>query len=378
VFFLNGFGVASWVVRIPAVQSRLGLSAGTLGVVLLGTSVGALVAMPLAGRFVVRRGSRSATRAGVAAFALSLLPIAFAPSAWALAAALVLFGAANGTLDVAMNAQAATVDRHYLRGRGRPVMASFHALFSAGGLAGSALGGVIAGAGVPLAWHMGGAMLVIAASAPFATRLMIADEADGAADAHGARPTGRPVAALVPLGVLAFCVLFQEGAMADWTAVYLRDVAHTGPGLAAAGYAGFSITMATGRAVGDRLMAHLGPSRLVRLGGVAATVGAALAVLVPVPAAAVVGFACIGAGLASAFPAVLAASSRTPGVAPGAGIAFVSTLGYTGFLAGPPLIGFVAELATLRAGIAVVAGAGVLVALLAGALGRVTTPRPAS
>jgi fucose permease len=219
--------------------------------------------------------------------------------------------------------------------------------------------------------------LAVLLTAPFATRRMLVDETDGTSATH-AGPRARPTAALVPLGVLAFCVLFQEGAMADWTAVYLRDVAGTGAGLAAAGYAGFSITMATGRAVGDHLMARLGPARLVRFGGVAAAVGAALAVLAPAPATAVVGFACIGAGLASAFPAVLAASSRTPGVAPGAGIAFVSMLGYTGFLAGPPLIGFVAEAATLRAGIAVVAGAGVLVALLAGALGRVTTPRPAS
>jgi MFS family permease len=191
---------------------------------------------------------------------------------------------------------------------------------------------------------------------------------DAAPDASDAHALARPTGPLLPLGVLAFCVLFQEGAMADWTAVYLRDVAGTGPGLAAAGYAGFSVTMALGRAVGDRLTARLGAPRLVRLGGAAAAAGAALAVLAPRPAAAVLGFGLVGAGLASAFPAVLAAASRVPGVAPGAGIALVSTLGYTGFLAGPPLIGFVAELATLRGGLAVVGAAGVLVAALAGAL----------
>jgi MFS family permease len=156
--------------------------------------------------------------------------------------------------------------------------------------------------------------------------------------------------------------------MADWTAVYLRDVARTGPGLAASGYAGFSATMALGRAVGDRLTVWLGAERLVRIGGAAAAVGVAVAVLAPRPATAVLGFGLVGAGLASTFPAVLAAASRVPGVAPGAGIALVSTMGYTGFLAGPPLIGLVAEAATLRAGLAVVGGAGVLVALLAGVL----------
>ena len=364
VFFLNGVGVASWVVRIPDVQRRLGLSAGALGTVLLGAAAGALVAMPLAGRAVTRRGSRPVTRAGALAFAAALAPLAVAPNAYLLAAALVLFGACNGTLDVAMNAQAAAVERAY----GRPIMASFHAFFSGGGLAGSLLGGAVAGAGVPPLAHLVGAALLAAAAAPFAAAAMLPPSADAAPDDGHAHALALPTGPLLPLGVLAFCVLVMEGAMADWTAVYLRDVARTGPGLAAAGYAGFSATMTLGRALGDRLTVALGGERLVRLGGLAAAAGAALAVLRPAPATAVLGFALIGAGLASSFPAVLAASSRVPGVAPGAGIALVSTCGYTGFLAGPPLIGWVAEAATLRGGLAVVGGAGVLVALVARAL----------
>lgn len=361
VFFLNGAGVASWVVRIPAVQARLGMSAGTLGLVLLGAAVGALVAMPLAGRLVVRRGSAPVTRAAALAFAASLAVPALAPNPWLLALALVLFGAANGTLDVAMNAQAATVERGY----GRPIMSSFHAMFSAGGLAGAALGGAVAAARVDPVWHLAGAAVAVAAAAPFAARAMLPAADDAAPGAHA---TARPTAVLVALGVLAFCVLFQEGAIADWSAVYLRGAAGAGPGLAAAGYAAFSVTMALGRAVGDALTVRLGARRLVRLGGAAAAVGIALAVLVPHSAAAVAGFGLVGAGLATVFPAVLAASSRIPGVASGAGIAFVSTFGYTGFLAGPPLIGFVAEATSLRGGLAVVGAAGVLVAALAGAV----------
>lgn len=368
VFFLNGVGVASWVVRIPDVQRRLALSPGLLGTVLLGAAAGALVTMPLAGRAVTRRGSRPVTRAGVVGFALSLVPLVLAPSGWLLTAALVLFGVCNGTLDVAMNAQAATVERGYLARTGRPIMASFHALFSAGGLVGSLLGGVIAARGVSPVAHLAGAATLAAIAGLAAAAAMLPAAEDAEPDAGHAHTLAWPTGPLLPLGLLAFCILVQEGAMADWTAVYLRDVARTGPGVAAAGYAGFSATMTLGRFVGDRLTVAFGAERLVRLGGIAAAVGIALAVLRPGPVTAVAGFALVGAGLASSFPAVLAASSRVPGVASGAGIALVSTLGYTGFLAGPPIIGVVAEVATLRGGLAVVGGAGVLVALMATAL----------
>jgi MFS family permease len=178
-------------------------------------------------------------------------------------------------------------------------------------------------------------------------------------------PTAQFTRRLVALGLVAFCVLFGEGAMANWSAVYLRDVVGAGPGLAAAGFAAFSLTMATGRAVGDALTTHLGPVRVARLGGALAAIGAAMAIGVPQPWAVIVGFGAIGAGLSSVFPLVLAAASRTPGVVPGAAIAAVSMCGYSGLLAGPPLIGAVANVLTLRGGFAIVALTSVVVAVLA-------------
>lgn len=360
VFFLDGMGFANWVVRIPAVQQRLGLGEGALGIALLGVAGGALVAMPLAGRLVAMHGSRPVTRTAALAFAATLALPGLAPSLTLLTLLLVLLGAANGALGVAMNAQAAAVERRY----GRPIMASFHALFSLGGLVGAGIGGLAAAGDVGVAPHLATAALAVAlAGAAVGTRLLPA-AADAAAE--GAR-FARLTPGLLALGAVAFCVLFGEGAVADWSAVYLRDVTGAGPGLAAAGFATFSLAMAVGRSVGDALTIRLGAARLVRAGGALAALGLALALAVAEPWAAVAGFGAVGAGLSIVFPTVLTAAGRLPGIAPGAAIAAVSTFGYTGFLAGPPVIGLVAEALTLRAGLVVVVLTSVVIVALGAA-----------
>jgi MFS family permease len=186
-------------------------------------------------------------------------------------------------------------------------------------------------------------------------------------------PAAKPHGALLTLGVIAFCVLLGEGAMADWSAVYLRDITGAGPGLAAAGYAAFSLAMASGRVVGDRLTLRAGPARLVRAGGTLAALGLATALLFSSPWAAIIGFGTVGAGLSIAFPLALTMASVLPGTTPGPAIATVSTFGYAGFLAGPPLIGFVAQAITLRGGLAVVVVTCLVVAGLAGGFRRATT-----
>jgi MFS family permease len=363
VFFLDGMGFGNWVVRIPAVRERLGLGEGALGLALLGVAVGALIAMPLAGRLVGRRGSRPVTRVAAVAFAAALALPALMPTLPLLTLALVLLGAGNGALGVAMNAQAAAVERQY----GRPIMSSFHALFSLGGLAGAGLGGLAAAQGIGAAPHLAGTALAVALVAAAVGPRMLPAAADAAAE--GAHFT-RPSRALFALGVVAFCVLFGEGAMADWSAVYLRDVTGAGPGLAAAGFATFSLAMAVGRAVGDRLTIRLGPTLLVRVSGAVAALGLALALAVARPWAAIVGFGAVGAGLSIVFPAVLTAAGRLPGSAAGAAIAAVSMFGYSGFLVGPPVIGLVAEALTLRVGLAIVVATSAVIALLASGLRR--------
>ena len=368
VFFVNGLGFASFVVRIPAVQEKLSLGEGLLGLALLGVSVGSLPSMPLAGWLVSRFGSRPVVGISAVLLPLALPLIALAPSLPALVAAFVLVGASAGTLDVSMNSHASTVEKGY----GKRIMSSFHAAFSFGGLAGAASGGLIAAAGIGLPAHFSGvAALSALAAVPIYWSLLPAGVDRGEA---GAPAFARPTRSLVGLGVISFCVLLGEGAMADWSAVYLRNSLETGPGLAAAGYAAFSLTMATGRLFGDKLAEAIGPGTLVRLGGTVAALGLAGGLLVATPAAALVGFAGMGLGLSVIFPIALGAAGHAEGGA-GPAIAAVSTAGYFGFLVGPPTIGFIAEGTSLGAALFLVVVLSGIVAVLAGAVGRKRVPR---
>jgi MFS family permease len=395
VAFFVVLGVADgvWLVRIPAVKHGLNLSDGVLGVALLATPAGAMLAAAAAGRLVDRFGSaRPIPPAGVA---VALLPVAFglANSLAALMVALLAFGVAAGLLDVAMNAQAVRVERGYRR----PLFTSFHACYSVGGLVGALLGGLFAWAGVgpaPTFTAVGVPMAVLAviasrgllrgpeshgaggsgaagstaagdrgAADPGAADPGAADgrSADGrcpAGDAAagpstdvraGAANRGRAASArIVALGLLAFCCLLGEGAAGGWSAVYLRDNLGTSAGFAALGYAAFSVMMAVGRLFGDRLVARFGPARVVRACGLVAAVGLGAGLISAAPAGALIGFALFGAGLSCTFPQLLSAAGNIPSLPSGRGIARVAGSGYLGFLCGPVLIGGCASLAGLR------------------------------
>jgi MFS family permease len=360
IFFLSGFGFASWAVRIPAVQERLGLGEGLLGVALLSMAAGSLVSMPLAGCLVPRLGSRPVVGATALASYLALPLLALAPSLALLIAALAFAGASAGSLDVSMNAQAVAVEKEH----GRPIMSSFHAAFSLGGLAGAAAGGAVASLGIGVMPHLAGVAVLSVASLVLVYRLML--QADGG---EGGGPAfARPTRALAGLGVISFCVLLGEGAMADWSAVYLKGTLETGPGLAAAGFAAFSAAMVAGRLFGDRLTAHFGPVALVRSGAVVSAVGLGVSLAVAHPAGALVGFACAGLGFSIIFPVALSTAGRAKGASTGPAIAAVATAGYFGFLVGPPSIGFVAEAMGLGVALYIVVALSATIVVLAGSV----------
>ena len=366
VFFTNGVVIGTWVVRIPAIKERLGLGEGLLGVVLLGAAVGALVAMPVVGALVSRFGSRRVV--GVSALALTVvLPTpGLAPSLPLLVLAVVLLGAANGGLDVAMNAQAVAVERGY----GRPIMSSFHAAWSFGGLGGAALGGLLASRGVGPLPHFAAVAVLAAIAFVVAYGALLPSDAD--ASEEGTPAFARPTRALLGLGIISFCVLLGEGAMGDWSAVYLDDTLRTGPGFAAAGYAAFSLSMAFGRLFGDKFTELLGPTTLVRACGAIAAVGLGIALAAAEPLVALAGFACAGAGFSIIFPTALSAAGRTAGPT-GPALAAVTTAAYTGFLVGPPFIGFLAELTGLGYALYLVVALSAAVIILAGAVNTKST-----
>jgi Major Facilitator Superfamily len=370
---LNGFGYGSWVPRIAEIQEKLGVSEGQLGLALFMAAVGALIAMPLAGAAAHRYGSRAATAATVVAYGLSLPGLALAPGLIALGLALFVAGAASGALDVSMNAQGVAVEKRCWR----PIMSSLHGMFSLGAMAGAAATGVIAGAGVPLLPHFAGIAALVVAVGVVACVPMLPMSAEAGAEGPGfARPS---LAILLP-GIVALAALLSEGAMADWSAVYLSNSLGAGTTMAAAAFAAFSMAMAAGRFTGDRLVARLGGDFVVRAGGALAAAGLGLTLLIGNSVVAVLGFGLVGAGLSCVFPVVLSSAARTPDLPPSAAIAAVCTVGYFGFLLGPPAIGGLAELIGLPAALGLVVLLCALIAALGGGAPRrhvpASSPRP--
>jgi fucose permease len=336
-------------------------------------ALGALIAMPLAGAAAHSYGSRAATAVTVVLFGLSLPGLALAPDLVALGSTLFVVGMAAGALDVSMNAQGVAVEKRYWR----PIMSALHGMFSLGGMAGAAATGVIAAGDVALLPHFAGMAALVVAGGAVACRPMLpaATEA-GAAGPGFARPS---LGILLP-GIVALAALLSEGAMADWSAVYLSSSLGAGTTTAAAAFAAFSMMMAAGRFAGDRLVARLGGDVVVRTGGALAAAGLGLSLAIGSPLLAVVGFGLVGAGLSCVFPVVLSSAARTPDLPPSAAIAAVCTVGYFGFLLGPPMIGGLAELVGLPAALGLV----VLLCALIAALGsraprqHVRAPAPSS
>lgn len=362
IFCLNGLALANWIARIPDAKARLALSDGTLGLVLLFAAIGALIGQPATGWLIGRFGSRRVTTVLALVFALTIAPLGMATSAPQLMAALLVMGLFNGGLDVAMNAQAALVEQAY----GRPIMASFHGLWSVGGLVGAILGGTVAGQGLALGPHLLAVTGLAFIGLALATRWLAPDSIGRTRE--GGPSFALPPRALLLLGAVAFGVLFCEGAIADWGAVYLREGLGSPPGLAATGYAVFALLMATGRLTGDWLTLRLGAGRIARSGGALVALGVTLTVLTGAPLVAIIGFGLIGAGVSCIFPLILSAAARTPGVAPGIAIAAMATAGYTGFLVGPPLIGSLAEAISLRGALGVLGLLGLLIFGFGGAV----------
>jgi MFS family permease len=354
-FLANGLGFANWAARIPAVKDHAGLSTGALGVALLGSALGAVVAMPLAGALLVRFGSRRLTRWTLALSCLALPLPALAGSLPALMAALALLGIASGSLDVSMNAQGVLIERGY----GRPVLAGLHGLWSLGSLAGALLGGLAAGAGIGPPVHLLGVAALLLAAGMYATRRLLPGAEAGQATPRFVRPTRT----LALLGAIAFCGLLSEGSAYDWSAVYLRDSLGSSEGLAVSAYAAFTLTMTVGRLVGDRLRARFGSRALLGSSALLAAAGLGAGLALRHTVAAVVGFALLGAGLSCVVPIVFGAAGSASGLPSGPAIAMVSTFGYLGFIAGPPIIGGIGELTSLPAALTLVVA---LTAMVAG------------
>ncbi|SKB08060.1 MFS transporter [Aeromicrobium choanae] len=332
LLFSNGFLLGAWIVHIPVVMDRTGISAATLGTLLLWMGACAWLGMQAAGFFVDRTGSARAVTVALVLMCLSLPLPGLATDVWTLAAALGLLGATNGVVDVAQNAQAVTVERAY----GRPVMSSFHAWFSAGGFIASALGGTMLALGWPvpldfLVFALLGLVLV-ALVRPHLLDHDVQDREEGLE-----RPPW--TARIVLLGALAFALMLAEGVAYDWSTVHLRDELGTTEAVAAVAYGAFSATMFVTRLVVDRIVVVTGPGPFVRWASILGAIGLAIAIVAPTPAIAILGWAVVGIGLAGCVPQFFSAAGNVDPRHGAAIIARVTGMGYVALLSGPSIIG---------------------------------------
>ena len=366
VFAVNGFLLAAWVSRLPATRDRLGASAAELGLVLLTPGFGSLLSMPFSGRWCRRFGSRAVVAATTVAASVALVALAVVPTLVTLGMALFAWGSFYGSWDVAMNVHGSAVEQR----AGREWMPRYHASWSVGGIAGAGCGALAAHAGMPLALHFGAVAVLCTVLVMVALRFFIEDRAVTPTPGTPKPPrsararvlTGR----LLLVGVVTLCATTLEGAAADWLALYLTDERGATQSLAAFGYAVFAVAMAGGRFSGTAVAERLGRHGAVRVGGMVSFVGVLVTVLGPGIGSAYVGAALWALGVCLVFPAAVSAGGEAP-ERPADAIAAVTTIGYGGFLVGPPLIGLLAEqvglgrallvLLVLAAGIAALAPA---------------------
>jgi predicted MFS family arabinose efflux permease len=375
VFATNGFLLASWVARLPATRDRLGASAAQLGLVLLAPGFGSLLSMPFSGRWCRRFGSRAVVAATTVAASAVLVSLAVVPTLVALGVALFVWGSFYGSWDVAMNVHGSAVEQR----AGRDWMPRYHACWSVGGIAGAGCGALAALLGGPLVLHYAAVAVLCITLVMVSLRSFIEDRVEPAqvtveADAvHAPRApsqgdsrrrvlTGR----LLLVGMVTICATTLEGAAADWLALFLTDERGATASLAAFGYAVFAVAMAAGRFSGTAVAERLGRHGAVRVGGMVSFAGVLLTVLGPGLASAYVGAALWALGVCLVFPAAVSAGGEAP-YRPADAIAAVTTIGYGGFLLGPPLIGLLADrvglgrallvLLVLAAGIAALAPA---------------------
>jgi predicted MFS family arabinose efflux permease len=332
-FAVNGAMIGTWVAHIPWLQDHLDVSKATIGLCLLCMAAGALVSMPLTGQLLDRRSSASVTRAAALLFCLMLpLPL-LATSAPMLGAILFVFGAVNGAMDVSMNAHGVAVERELPK----PIMSSLHGGWSVGGFIASGLAVVAGSAGVDPRLES-----LIVGVALWFFALAVTSRL-GSASAHSEEGSGfaLPSRAVLLIGLLCFLAMMTEGAIGDWSGIYLRHDLGASAAAAATGFTGFSLGMAIARLGGDVLNERLGAGPLLRggMGLVAIALGGVLLIGSAVPA--VVGFALCGLGIANAVPLLFSAAGRLD--PPGPSLAATFTVGYTGFIVGPPVIGFLAD-----------------------------------
>ncbi len=346
-FFVMGVLFATWGVHVPIVKAHYGLGEQSLALAMLASGVGALAALAYAGRIVGRFGPRAIAAAMGCVSCAAIASLEVSTQYAALLVVMLVFGSFGSLFDVSLSTEASEIERL----TGKPLMSGFHGMFSLGGMAGAGLGSAVPALGLSPQTHLLAATGACALAVLVASRAMLPVPDHAGEEKH---PLSLPRGPLMLLGVLAAMGLIAEGAIYDWSVLFMKQERASDASTAALAYAAFSAAMATGRFAGDWVRARVVPRRLLRASGALAAAGMALTLAVPSPAVGLIGYALVGLGLSNVVPMLFSAASQVPGVSPAHGIAAVSGVGYLGMMAGPPLIGLIAEHTSLTAGLLVV------------------------
>lgn len=360
IFLANGTGMANWIARVPAIQDKIDASKLEMSLILWGPALGAIISFPVAGYLLGRIGSRALTIIMSLLTCTAVAAISLGSSVPGFFILLFLFGFCNAAMDVSMNAQAADVEARL----GVPIMSSFHGVFSVGGIVGAVIASVFANRGLGLFPHLPivslGLLVLILIAFPYLL--------PSQPKSSGSPVFALPSRAVLIVGLIGFCALVGEGAMGDWSALYLRDVLGTTEGFAAYGFAAFAVAMTIGRFLGDAVTKRIGAKRILLLGGLLSALGLTLGLITQTLFSVLLGFACVGLGLSIMFPIMVTIAAQQSPENTGPAIAAVATMGYTGFLIGAPLIGFIAHYTSLSWGLGLVVVMSLVIVFLASRL----------
>ena len=340
MFFIAGLCFASWASRIASIQQTLQLSDAALGAILLALPVGLMSSLPFSGWVISKTGSKNLLIIAIIGYGFALSFIGFAQTPFSLILCLVFFGFCSNAVNIAVNTQAVGAEALY----DKPIMASFHGLWSLAGFFGAAVGTLMIGYHVEPLYHFIIIFVLMMAGVALVAKYL---RQDAVKQSQGPAFV-LPDKSLLNLGLIAFCSMICEGAMFDWSVVYFKKVLSVEPSWLGAGYTAFMGAMATGRFIADWFAGKFGIKTTIQLSGALTAIGLCIAVVFPTLITAILGFLLVGFGVSSVVPLIYSAAGKSKTLSPGMALAAVSTIGFLGFLIGPPIIGFISELSSLR------------------------------
>ena len=358
IFFLAGLCFASWASRIPTIQNNLSLSETSLGMVLLALPVGLMISLPFSGWIITKLGSRLIATISSIIYGSLLVALGLSQNVYQLVVSLFLFGFAGNMLNISVNTQAVGVEALYKR----PIMASFHGIWSLAGFSGAAIGTLMLALHLDPYEHFLIIFALVLAIIFISNRFILNEDVNS----DSKQPLfAKPDKSLINLGIIAFCCMICEGTMFDWSGVYFKKVVHAEGAWIGAGYSAFMITMASGRFVADYFTHRFGLKKIMQFSGVLIAAGLLLAVILPQLLTALIGFLLVGFGVSSVVPLIYSEAGKSKTMSPGVALAAVSTIGFLGFLSGPPLIGLVAGATSLKISFLIIAFMGLSVSIIA-------------